>query len=217
MTEQRRWHWVLCAQRKFNKAVLAKLNTRHRRSVNVKVLKSADYGKTVREVVKQELESSWWSSYKLYTDKRIKARWLFYFTHAYGKTPQEIEDGDKWRQELWFVPMQWWPKDHRKFYIKELIAGRMTRLHWHVKIQPRVSIKPCGMIQPPVAMDEADSQDYADAVSKVYHEYTLKRSSVAKQVKYCSTHRIVEKQQLKLRGAGLERRHSLIVEWCWEA
>ena len=46
-------------------------------------------------------------SYKLYTDKRIKARWLFYFTHAYGKTPQEIEDGDKWRQELWFVPMQW--------------------------------------------------------------------------------------------------------------
>ena len=70
------------------------------------------------------------------------------------------------------------------------------------------------MIQPPVAMDEADSQDYADAVSKVYHEYTLKQLSVTKRVKYCSTHRIVEKQQLKLRGAGLERRHSLIVEWC---
>ena len=83
-----------------------------------------------------------------------------------------------------------------------------------MKIQPRVSIKPCGMIQPPVAMDEADSQDFADAVSKVYHEHTLKQSSVARRVEYCSTHRIDGKQQLKVRGAGLERRHSLIVEWC---
>ena len=83
-----------------------------------------------------------------------------------------------------------------------------------MKIQSRVSVKPCGMIQPPVAMNEAESQEFEDAVSRVYREHTLKQLSTVKRVKYCSARRIDGRQQLKSRGAGLERRHSLVVEWC---
>lgn len=49
-----------------------------------------------------------------------------------------------------------------------------------MKIQPRVSVKPCGMIQPPVAMDEAESQEFEDAVSSVYREHTLKQLSAVR-------------------------------------
>ena len=97
--------------------------TRRRLSEGAGDLLVEDWNYIAPYAVWREVEGSWDEFHAKSEYKRTKARCRFYFEYAYKKTEEDLENSDRWRQDLWYVPIIWRRRKVWKFYNKELIAG----------------------------------------------------------------------------------------------